>query len=161
MVINNQSLTVNISKDSIREMESFIDKVCDQLFINETYYGNLLVSMTEVLSLLAESDQNGEKLEIVYNSDYSTIKFTLSPIAEEICLRLLSPISIDNLSNEESDKNFFLIYSTVDNITMNNIGQLIFEYDISALHKEIYEERKKHLLSYFKVAKKENTTVEN
>ena len=159
MVINNQTLEIPLGQNSIREIENFIDSVCDQLFINETYYGNLLISMTEVINILSSEENKNEKVKITYNSDYNNILFTLSPILEDLSRKILSPLSIDKLGEDETDKTFFLINSTVDKISIDSEGRLVFAYDISALHNEIYEERKKHLLSYFKVTKKESSAV--
>lgn len=161
MVKNNQSIILNTESGSLCEIEKFIDDACDQLFINETYYGNILVSLTEFFNLLHNSSDSNKDLTITYNSDYSKIYFTLTPISEDISLRLLAPITIDKISDNETDKNFFLISNTVDNITSNSINTLIFEYDISALHKKIYEKRKKLLLDYFIITTKENTSVVN
>lgn len=161
MVKNNQSILLNTHSNSLCEIEKFIDDVCDQLFVNETYYGNILVSLTEFFNLLHSNKTDNTNISITYNSDYNKIYFTLSPISEDICLSLLAPISIEKVSDNETDKNLFLISNTVDNISLKNVDTLVFEYDISALHKKIYEERKKLLLDYFSVTKKENTSIAN
>ena len=49
MVSNDQSFEFELNPNTLREIEHFSDLICDQLFINETYYGNILMSWMKVL----------------------------------------------------------------------------------------------------------------
>jgi len=50
MVSNDQFLEVELVPSEIRKIEHFVDDICDQLFINDTYYGNILMSITELFN---------------------------------------------------------------------------------------------------------------
>jgi len=144
---NNQSISIKLKPESIRDIEKFVDTICDQLFINDTYYGNILMSLTELFNCLLAT--NNDNINIIYNSDYKKINISFYPIDTHIVKSLTKPINLDDIIHQESNKNIFLINSLVDNITINKQGQLSFEFDISALHNEIYYHRAGLLKKYF------------
>ena len=148
MMNNNQSVSIKLQPESIRDIEIFVDTICDQLFINDTYYGNILMSLTELFNCLLTSNNN-ETFNITYYSDYKNIVMSFYNVDNQVVTALTKPISIDDIIQHESNKNIFLINSLVDNITINSQGNLSFEFDISALHNEIYNHRAEQLKKYF------------
>jgi len=146
---NYQSVSIKLQPESIRNIESFVDTICDQLFINDTYYGNILMSLTELFNYLLSTDDDNETMNITYHSDYKTVTVSFYPIDIQVITSLTKTINIDDIIHQESNKNIFLINSLVDDITVNNDGHLSFEFDISALHNEIYAKRSKLLKQYF------------
>lgn len=160
MVNNNQSFSVKLQPDSIRDIELFVDTICDQLFINDTYYGNILMSITELFNYLLEN-KHGDSLNITYNSDYKNIEISFQPIDTEAGTRLTEPVDFDKIIHKDSDKNIFLIHSLVDNIRLINKDTLSLEFDISALHNEIYNKRAALLAKYFTKQTSEKIQKEN
>jgi len=148
MMNNNQSVSIKLQPESIRNIEKFVDTICDQLFINDTYYGNILMSLTELFNYLLASNTN-DTINITYNSDYKNINISFYNVDNHIITSLTKPVSIDDIIHQESNKNVFLINSLVDSITTNIQGDLSFEFDISALHNEIYNHRAEQLKKYF------------
>jgi len=146
---NNQSVSIKLKPKSIRDIEIFVDTICDQLFINDTYYGNILMSLTELFNYLLIDSNDDDELNITYNSDYKKIEISFYPIDTQTINSLTRPISIEDILHQESNKNIFLINSLVDNITINNDKNLSFEFDVSALHNEIYNQRAGLLKKYF------------
>jgi hypothetical protein len=148
MVANDQSLKLTLVPKEIRKIEHFVDDICDQLFINDTYYGNILMSITELFNTLCEKSP-GEVLNITYNTDYKKIKITAQPIDKEIVNVIESDIDIDNIMDGPYTKNVFLIKSLVDAYVIEEEA-LILNFDIGALHNEIYKKRAKQLQTYLK-----------
>lgn len=153
MVKNNQSFTIKLEPASIREIERLVDLVCDQLFINDTYYGSILISLTEMFSLLLK-EQETETFKIKYNTDYQEINFEFTPITSQIITEFESEIRIDSLHEEGMQTSIFLINSLVDSITVVDNNGINFSFDISALHNKIYKDRVKQLDKFFDVEKK-------
>ncbi len=149
MMNNNQLVSIKLEPKCIRDVEIFVDTICDQLFINDTYYGNILMSLTELFNYLLMSNNKNSNLNITYNSDYRKIGISFYPVDNQVIKSFLKTINIDDVINQESNKNIFLIKSLVDNITMNDKGNLTFEFDISALHNEVYNHRASLLRKYF------------
>jgi hypothetical protein len=148
MVANDQSLRITLVPKEIRKIEHFVDDICDQLFINDTYYGNILMSITELFHTLCEKSP-GEELNITYNTDYKQIKITAQPIDKEIVNVIESNIDINQLMDGPYNKNIFLIKSLADAYETEE-DALILNYDIGALHNEIYKKRAQQLQSYLK-----------
>ena len=148
MVNNNQSVSIKLQPNSIRDIESFVDTICDQLFINDTYYGNILMSLTELFNYLHINNQK-EDINITYNSDYKDIVMSFQPVDYQLIKRFSVTINVDEILLQNNDETIFLIQSLVDNITIKNEDTLSFEFDISALHNEIYNQRAATLKKYF------------
>jgi len=148
MVSNDQFLEVELVPSEIRKIEHFVDDICDQLFINDTYYGNILMSITELFSTLCEKSP-GEILNITYNTDYKKVTISAQPIDSEIIKVIESDIDLDNISDGQFNKNIFLIKSLVDQYEIKE-DALILNFDISALHNEIYKKRAEQLQGYLK-----------
>ena len=148
MVTNDQSLKLSLVPKEIRKIEHFVDDICDQLFINDTYYGNILMSITELFNTLCEKSP-GEVLNITYNTDYKQIKITAQPIDKEIVNVIESDIDIDHIMEGPFSKNIFLIKSLVDTYEIEE-DALVLNFDIAALHNEIYKKRAQQLQSYLK-----------
>ena len=148
MVSNDQFLEVELVPSEIRKIEHFVDDICDQLFINDTYYGNILVSITELFNTLCEKSP-GEILNITYNTDYKKVTISAQPIDSEIINVIESDIDLDNIMDGQFNKNIFLIKSLVDQYEIKK-DALILNFDISALHNEIYKKRAGQLQNYLK-----------
>jgi hypothetical protein len=148
MVSNDQFLEVELVPSEIRKIEHFVDDICDQLFINDTYYGNILMSITELFNTLCEKSP-GEILNITYNTDYKKVTISAQPIDSEIINVIESDIDLDNILDGQFNKNIFLIKSLVDQYEIKE-DALILNFDISALHNEIYKKRAVQLQNYLK-----------
>lgn len=148
MVSNDQFLEVELVPSEIRKIEHFVDDICDQLFINDTYYGNILMSITELFNTLCEKSP-GEILNITYNTDYKKVTISAQPIDSEIINVIESDINLDNILDGQFNKNIFLIKSLVDQYEIKE-DALILNFDISALHNEIYKKRAEQLQGYLK-----------
>jgi hypothetical protein len=149
MVNNNQLVSIDLKPESIRDIENFVDTVCDQLFINETYYGNILMSLSELFNYLLDRKYT-EAIYITYNSDYKSIGISLQPIDNQSIEKFSGAVDFEKIMHNDEDKNLFLIHSLVDNISILDKNTLLFEFDISAMHNEIYKQRSELLLNYFK-----------
>jgi hypothetical protein len=150
MINNNQSFVIELQPGSIREIERIVDLICDQLFINDTYYGSILMALTETFDLLLK-EQHSESFNIEYKTDYQTLTISIYPVDKPIIAHFQLQVNIDSLTDEDEQTGIFLIKSLVDEliITEENIIQLNF--DISALHSKIYQERRALLNKYFNV----------
>lgn len=160
MVNNNQSVSIKLKPGSIRDIESFVDTICDQLFINNTYYGNILMATTELFNYLLENNHH-EDISVAYNSDYKTMAISFQYIDLQLISKLTGKIDIDQILNQSNEQNIFLIQSLVDNISMENNDTISLEFDISALHNEIYNHRASVLHKYFSNQKSLKVQKEN
>ncbi len=148
MVNNDQSVSIDLIPECIRDIEQFVDTVCDQLFINDTYYGNILMSVSELFNYLIENNESNT-INITYNSDYKSINIAFQPVDNQLVNKISNKIGFDHVLENDENKDLFLIHSLVDNINLIDEQTLSLEFDISALHNEIYKQRSALLKIYF------------
>ncbi len=148
MVNNNQSVTINLKPESIRDIEFFVDAVCDQLFINDTYYGNILISVSELFNYLLENYPN-ENISIGYHSDYKNITISFHGVDYQVVTLFSEKFDFEDIMKKDGDRKLFLIHSLVDKISTKDDNMISLEFDISALHNEIYKKRSTLLAKYF------------
>lgn len=125
-----------------RNIEAYTEKICDNLFINDTYYGNILMCLTELNELFIENEIENE-VELSYETDFNNLS--------------ISAIFADNESNSRNKTDNELIHNKVQYQLIETLSDevLIHEngislgFNIGALHKSIYESRLKHLKVYF------------
>lgn len=148
MVANDQSFEFELDPHALRDIEHFAELICDQLFINETYYGNILMSLTEFFNLLIHNKQKGS-VKATYNTDYQEIRIIFQPIDSELVKQFEQEISLDSITEDYPEKSVYLISKLTDAIEIIDNDSISLTFDISALHNEVYEHRKSHLHSYF------------
>lgn len=125
---------------AVRLLESFTDKICESLFINDTYYGNILMCLTDLNEILLHEDI---EVKLFYETDFSV----LSIVAEKI----------DSSTNKRQEtnkvfKNNELEYQLIETLSDKFIiktDTIEMEFNIGALHNSVYEERLRYLKDYF------------
>ena len=125
-----------------RSIEAYTEKICDNLFINDTYFGNILMCLTELNELFIENEIDGE-VELSYETDFTNLAISAEPIEEEENKRH----KIDKVLIN-SNEHYQLIETLSDDIKIEEDG-ITLGFNIGALHKSIYESRLKHLKVYF------------
>lgn len=143
-----QVVKVSIKPESLREIEKFVDKLCDQLLINETYYGNILMGMTETFSLCLNTKKK-TNLNISYKTDYQTVIIILQPVDNKVLDALKKNPELEDIEGDEMLKQSFLVNSLTEKIEVLDNNELHLVFDISAMHDKISKVRQKKLDDYF------------
>lgn len=152
MVHPDTSFVFDLKKDSVSNIEHFVDFICDQLLINDTYSGNILVSLMEFFNLAKEIPLKG-KMNISYYTDHQKIVITIQPIDNQINTILNSEIKVEDTKNSSIQKSLYLLKALVDKIDIMDGNALNLEFDISAIHNRVYSHRQNALTSYFEQAR--------
>ena len=163
MVTNDQSIEVPLQPQSTRDIEQFVDTICDQLLINDAYYGNILISVTTFFEELVKK-QKRSKVLITYNTDHQIVRISFQPIENQF-VKLIERHGeeIEDI-DIEIDKLDFLLHTLVDHIEFDNSDKITLEFDISALHNKVFKHRQTQLNAYFnhtieEQVKKSNDTL--
>jgi hypothetical protein len=142
MVALNRTLIIECGKLEEYLIEKYVEELSKNLFINETYFGNILTSLTVFYNLVF-IDKGCKHLVINYDTDYKVVSISIKGANEKIVEKLIKKIDLNTSEMNEEEKNLFLIQSLTDEIKYNRkSGKLTFVYDISALHDKIYNDRK-------------------
>ncbi len=150
MVAVTKFLSINCKKDSIHKIEKFVEDISKNVFINETYFGNLLTSISVLFQFLTK---NGtcELLEFHYTTNYKNLKIEVKGSDKETMMKIVKKIDIENTDLNQEATDLFTIQQLTDEIKYSKKkNSLILIYDISAVHDQIYDRRKQLLKNYLK-----------
>ena len=142
-----QTIEVSIKPQSLRIIEKFVDNLCDKLLINETYYGNILMGMTETFELCLNSKKKA--LKISYKTDYQTVTIILQPIDNKVLTLLKENPKLEDIEENKMLRQSFLINSLTESIEVIDDNELRLVFDISAMHNKVSKFRQKKLDDYF------------
>lgn len=160
MVANPHALELHVNDQSLTQVEHFVDHLCDQLMINEAYFGNILMSLTEFFSLVVDYQKN-ETVNISYTTDYQQLTIKIEPIDNEIVDALDTDIDLENVVDSELNKRVFILNKLVDNIIHEDDKSVSLVFDISALHSNIYDDRKMKLQAFYRKKEKKKVADNN
>ena len=127
---------------ALRSIEAYTEKICENLFINDTYFGNILMCLTELNELFNENGIRNE-VELSYQTDFTDLIINANIIESEDYIRLKT-----NKDLSQNDVHYHIIETLSDGVQILDDG-IILEFNISALHKSIYESRLNHIKIYF------------
>lgn len=132
--------------DALRQIEIYIDNLCENLFINETYYGNLQISLNNLNDWLFDLGQSSS-VKLTYVTDHKILRFIIEGIDNQVYKKMRT-------HNEQinSDINIVILKQLCDSILIND-GMIILNFEIGALHNSIYKSRVILLNAYFKKVK--------
>jgi len=142
------SLIFDLEKDSVSKIEHFVDFICDQLMINDTYSGNILVSLSEFFNLAKEVSLKG-KMNISYSTDYQQIGINIEPIDNQLITVIKSKIEVASTEESPVHKSLYLLKALVDDIEFGKDNAINLFFDISAVHNKVYVHRQNTLSTYF------------
>jgi len=140
---NDQSRNVALVPQSIHEIERFTDDVCDNLYINDTYYGNILMSLTTMFELCLTTSEE-KSVNISYNTDYQVVTIVFKPLPSQLSSLFSEKIV---LSDDELSTKAFLIKNLTDKVKLSD-QSISLQFDIRAMHNKVYRERMDKLQSY-------------
>jgi len=127
---------------TVRIIEEFAEKICENLLINDTYYGNILMCLTELNEIFAENVE-GHKIKLYYETDFSTLNITAVFLEDDIKRQQTDIILSNNIIR------YNLIKTLSDDFQVFD-DSIILDFNISALHRSIYESRAESLKLYFR-----------
>ncbi len=137
---NNTELIIDKTNQTL--IEKFVENVSDKLMINETYFGNLLLGLNGMFTLMLEYQPN-TTVNISYTTDYQQISFVFNDVSHET-LEI-----IKNLPNDLSDhESLFMVTNLTDRIEFGE-NAIALVFNIGAMNHNIYTLRQKLLNKYF------------
>lgn len=126
-----ESLRVPSQYESMVEVESLIDKVCESLSVNEDYYGNVLIAVTEAFN---NAVKHGNQLD----SNLS-VELGVGDNASDFCFsvkdegpgfdfkNLPDPTAPENIE-EENGRGIFLMKSLSEVVEFSENGREVTMY---------------------------------
>lgn len=123
-----QKLELESTIDSLKEVEKLVDQVCSDYKVNEDYYGNILIAVTEAVNnaIIHGNKQNPQKRFLVaFNPGEDQIIFSVSDQGEGFDFNNLpDPTDPENLE-KPSGRGVFLMKNLADKIEFEDSGRKV------------------------------------
>lgn len=151
--------TLKIKSDlhQITEVERFVEDICDYYNLNNSYFGNIIVAVTEAVenAIIHGNQENKEKYVLIH-FDFSQkgIGFTIEDEGRGFDFNSIpDPTDMQN-NPEKKGTGIYLIKVLADNVHFLENGRKVqLTFNITSINKEVFINRKKHINEYFKVKK--------
>lgn len=157
--MKNSTLKIKSLMSNIHKLEKFIEDICDDYNINNTYFGTILVAVAEAVenSIIHGNKYNEKKqIKITFSSDDKGLCFMVEDEGEGFDITKI-PDATDTVNNpEKKGTGIFIIKSLADDIEFRDYGKkVIMKFHISSINQQIASKRENLLNQYFKVDMKE------
>jgi serine/threonine-protein kinase RsbW len=151
---NAKELKLPSALESLGKVENFVDEICEAYYITNSYYGNILVAVTEAVTnaILHGNKKNPEKqVRISFKGVPNGLCFTIRDQGNGFDYRNI-PNPMDALEGQEENfgNGIFLIRSLSDQVSFNAKGNSIeIIFFISTINQETTLNRITQLHKYF------------
>ncbi len=159
MIDHRQELILESRLESLPEIERFVEEIGDYYNINNTYFGNILVALTEAFKNAAihgNQLDSEKKVSIVFQPVANGLAFTVQDEGPGFDPSLTpDPTEIED--GASAKKGLYLIRKLSDNVIFKEGGaKLDISFRISGINYELSVQRAKMLQQYFHVTEKKN-----
>jgi len=159
MIKRNQELEFTSEIKNIYKVEKFIEEISDLYHINNTYFGNLMIAITEAVTnaiVHGNANDNSKIVRVEFKSDKRGLSFRVIDEGFGFDFKNLpNPINAENGDVDNVGRGIFLIQSLADEVNFNESGneiELIFQ--ISSINQETSLNRVSQLMKYNTISEK-------
>jgi len=153
-----EKLTLDSRPENISSIERFVEEICDYYNINDTYFGNILIALTEAFKNALEhgNESNPEKkIQLVFESKPKGLSFTISDEGSGFDPDIVpDPLDLEISADTETGRGLFLMRSLSDKMIITEDGrktELFFR--ISGIGHEAMKKRISHFNEYYQTKK--------
>jgi len=137
--------------ESLHQVEKFVEDICDEYNINNTYFGNILIALTEAVeNAITHGNKNNssKQVSLVFVSKPEGLSFSITDEGDGFDIYSISdPTDINQ--EELKGRGIFLIKSLADELHYFNNGKTVeIIFKISSINNETASERINLLKKY-------------
>ncbi|OIQ37671.1 MAG: ATP-binding protein [Crocinitomix sp. MedPE-SWsnd] len=122
------SIEIASSLNNITEVESLIDQVCEDLSLNEDYYGNILIAVTEAVNnAITHGNRSDEskKVNVQVDKEGTKLVFSVSDAGSGFDFENLpDPTAPENLEKPDG-RGIFLMKNLSDEVSFDLKGSKV------------------------------------
>ena len=153
-----EKLTLDSRPENISSIERFVEEICDYYNINDTYFGNILIALTEAFNnALVHGNGNdpSRKIQVVFESKPKGLSFTVSDEGSGYDPETVpDPLDLETDASSQRGRGLFLIRSLSDKVELKKDGSsLEMFFRISGIGHEAMKKRIGHFNEYFQTKK--------
>jgi serine/threonine-protein kinase RsbW len=140
--------------DSIRTVEEFSERISDEYFLNDSYFGNISTCLAEAVKnaiIHGNGEDETKTVFVLMEEKDEGLLFTVIDQGQGYDHKKYTA----KIPESGSGKGLFLIYSLADEVNIQNRGRVIsMLFRINGIDQKIAESRTQALLEYQKAAAK-------
>lgn len=126
-----QDLKISSKMENLPLIEGLVDDVCEKFKINEDYYGNILIALTEAVTnaIMHGNKQDAQKqVEVNYTKSDKELCFIITDQGSGFDPSILpDPTSPENLE-KPTGRGIYLIKNLADKVEFEDNGRIIKMY---------------------------------
>ena len=134
-IVEQREISFESVAENIHIVENLIDEICETLNVNEEYYGNILISMTEAVNnamVHGNKLDSDKKVAITVKSDDTSLHFTISDEGPGFDYdNLPDPTAPENIE-KPNGRGVFLMKNLADGCNFEENGRIV-ELEFKAL----------------------------
>ncbi|MBS4013199.1 MAG: ATP-binding protein [Bacteroidetes bacterium] len=160
MVQKERKLVVAVNEIGIHNIERFVEEICDDFNIFNSYFGNIMMTVLEASEnafVFLEEKEESKKVEIKFWSEKNKLVFQIAGKNEVYVKKVdVDNITVDNLDNKEFPESHMIIKMLADEVKIDEKSNSItMVFYISSINYNTSIQREKSINEYFeKVIKK-------
>lgn len=122
------TIEIASSLNNISQVESLIDKVCEDLSLNEDYYGNILIAVTEAVNnavVHGNSSDESKKVKVLVNKNEKNLVFSVEDEGPGFDYdNLPDPTAPENIEKPDG-RGIFLMKNLSDEVEFDEKGSVV------------------------------------
>jgi len=151
------TLKIRSDINEIHEVERFVEDICDYYNINNSYFGNIIVAISEAVenSIIHGNKKDSSKsVNISFEANQKGIVFSIEDEGDGFDYdNIPDPTDIQN-NPEKNGVGIFLMKTLTDETLFLNKGRkIVLQFNITSINREVFTRRMKHIDEYLNVKK--------
>ncbi len=140
-------LKISNKEINLNEIENFIEDICDRYNIRNSFQGNVIIAITELVSIVINLRGEG-KLVFENRKNEFSFKFVIDSISADMN-SVFSKNQKDLKIDSDYEKSVFLIMGLCDDFKIDEESSSIsISFKKEGVEKEITSHRKEYLKNY-------------
>lgn len=141
------TIVLKDSNEDLNRIESFVEHICEGFNISDTFLGNMIIAITELLNII---ETNNQDIKINFKNEENKFLFIFMNFSDSVDLNLFSiEGEIPTETNAEKDNSLFMINALCDDLIINlkerNITMTFIKEGVDAI---LSSHRKNYLNKY-------------
>ena len=153
-----EKLTLESRPENLSSIERFVEEICDYYNINDTYFGNILIALTEAFQNALEHGNKkdpSKMIQVVFESKPKGLSFTVTDEGDGFDPdQVPDPLDLDVSADTQKGRGIFLMKALSDKMEVSDEGRSIeMFFRISGIGHEAMKKRITHFNEYFQTKK--------
>ncbi|MBU1012008.1 MAG: ATP-binding protein [Bacteroidetes bacterium] len=129
--------------ESLNRIESFVEHICVGFNINDTFLGNMIIAVSEVVNII-EAKNLGVKIS--FKNEQKEFSFVFEDFSNELDLTLFSnDRELLTETRSETDNSLFMINALCDDLIVDSIERVIV---LTFINEGVAEKLSRHRKNY-------------